>query len=96
LVVPKARYENLYDLEEPAGLDIHRLSRRIAIALKLAFICDGTSTRQHNEPAGYQELWHLHVHVFPRFEGDNLYSSGYRDSTLNERLDFAARLQAVL
>ncbi len=96
LVVPKAHYENLYDLEDPAALDIHRLTRRIAIALKAAFDCDGTSTRQHNEPAGNQDLWHLHVHVFPRFEGDDLYGSWYRESTFEERLDFAARLQAVL
>ena len=61
-----------------------------------AFECDGTSTRQHNEPAGNQDLWHLHVHVFPRFEGDDLYRSWYRESTPEERLDFAARLRAVL
>jgi histidine triad (HIT) family protein len=96
LVVPKAHYENLYDLQDPAALDIHRLTRRIAIALKEAFDCDGTSTRQHNEPAGNQDLWHLHVHVFPRYDGDNLYGSWYRESTFDERLDFAARLQAVL
>lgn len=96
LVVPRSHYENLYDLEDPAALDIHRLTRRIAIALKQAFDCDGTSTRQHNEPAGNQDLWHLHVHVFPRYEGDDLYGSWYRESTFDERLDFAARLQAVL
>ncbi len=96
LVVPKEHYENLYDLEDAAALDIHRLTRRIAIALKEALACDGTSTRQHNEPAGNQDLWHLHVHVFPRFEGDDLYGSWYRDSTFDERLDLAARLQAVL
>jgi histidine triad (HIT) family protein len=96
LVVPKHHHENLYDLEDDAALDIHRLTRRIAIALKAAFGCDGTSTRQHNEPAGNQDLWHLHVHVFPRFDGDNLYGSWYRDSTLDERLDFAAALQEVL
>ena len=70
--------------------------RRIAIALKEAFGCDGTSTRQHNEPAGNQDLWHLHVHVFPRYDGDDLYGSWYRDSTYEERVDFAAKLQAVL
>jgi diadenosine tetraphosphate (Ap4A) HIT family hydrolase len=38
----------------------------------------------------------LHVHVFPRYEGDDLYRSWYRDAALDERQDFAARLQAVL
>jgi len=96
LVLPRSHYENLYDLEDAAALDIHRLTRRVAIALKQAFDCDGTSTRQHNEPAGNQDLWHLHVHVFPRFDGDDLYGSWYRESTFDERLDFAARVQAVL
>lgn len=96
LVVPKVHYENLYDLEEPAGLDVHRLTRTIAIALKRALACDGTSTRQHNEPAGNQGLWHLHVHVFPGYDGDDLYGAGYRPSTMAERHDLAARLQAVL
>jgi histidine triad (HIT) family protein len=96
LVVPRSHHENLYDLEEPAGLDVHRLTRQIAIALKAAFGCDGTSTRQHNEPAGNQHLWHLHVHVFPRYHGDDLYGAGYRPSTHDERLAFAASLQAVL
>jgi histidine triad (HIT) family protein len=96
LVVPKAHYENLYDLDDAAGLDIHRLTRAIAIALKEALGCDGTSTRQHNEPAGNQDLWHLHVHVFPRAVGDDLYGSWYRDSTYDERVELAARLQAVL
>ena len=97
LVVPKLHYENLYDLEDAAALDIHRLTRRIAIALKEALTCDGTSTRQHNEPAGNQrDMWHLHVHVFPRYDGDDLYGSGFRESTIEQRRDLATRLVEVL
>jgi histidine triad (HIT) family protein len=96
LVVPKAHVENLYDLEDDDALDIHRLARRVAIALKHAFACEGTSTRQHNEPAGNQDLWHLHLHVFPRYDGDDLYGASYRQATRKERVDFAAALQAVL
>ena len=96
LVVPKPHVENLYDLEDDVALDIARLTRSIAIAFKKALACDGTSTRQHNEPAGNQDLWHLHVHVFPRYDGDNLYGAGFRDSTHDERLALAARLREVL
>ncbi len=97
LVVPKVHYENLYDLDDDdTALDLHRLARRMAIALKQVLGCDGTSTRQHNEPAGNQDLWHLHVHVFPRYDGDDLYGSRYRDATIEERRALATRLQAVL
>lgn len=97
LVLPRAHYENLYDLEDAAALDIHRLTRSVAIGFKLALHCAGTSTRQHNEPAGNQhDMWHLHVHVFPRFNGDDLYGASYRASTFEERCDLAARLQEAL
>jgi histidine triad (HIT) family protein len=75
LVVPKRHYENIYDLPTELGTPIQTAVRDAALALKAAFKCDGVSTRQHNEPAGYQDVWHYHVHVFPRYEGDDLYAS---------------------
>ena len=56
-----------------------------ALAMKAVFQCDGVSTRQHNEPAGYQDVWHFHVHVFPRFHGDSLYTSEKMEYTDEER-----------
>ena len=73
LVIPKAHHENLYELPDELGTPLFRAMRRAALALKDAEGCDGTSTRQHNEPAGNQDLWHFHVHVFPRWTGDRLY-----------------------
>src|SRR5687767_7288709 len=59
LVIPKAHHENLYELPEELGTPLFRAMRRAAVALKDAEGCDGTSTRQHNEPAGNQDLWHF-------------------------------------
>jgi histidine triad (HIT) family protein len=75
LVVPNAHFENVYDLPVELGTPLQVAIRDAAHALKRAFNCDGVSTRQHNEPAGYQDVWHYHVHVFPRYEGDELYAS---------------------
>ena len=74
LVVPTEHFENLYDLPDDLGARIHALSRRVALAMKSAYNCHGVSTRQHNEPAGNQDVWHYHLHVFPRYEGDDLYA----------------------
>jgi diadenosine tetraphosphate (Ap4A) HIT family hydrolase len=52
------------------GHAIYDLVRRIA--MRHTYGCDGISTRQHNEPAGYQDVWHFHLHVFPRYHGDVL------------------------
>ncbi|MBO0813479.1 MAG: HIT family protein [Microlunatus sp.] len=75
LVVPVEHHENLYDLPARCGHGVHDLVQRVAIALRQAYRCDGTSTRQHNEPYGGQDVWHYHVHVFPRYRDDNLYGS---------------------
>jgi histidine triad (HIT) family protein len=73
IVVPNVHAEHLYDLPEELFAPLMAATKRMALALKAAYGCDGISTRQHNEPAGNQDLWHWHQHVFPRWEGDRLY-----------------------
>ncbi|MGW1676066.1 HIT family protein [Saccharopolyspora sp. NPDC002376] len=75
LVIPNAHHENLYDLPLEHGHAVHDVVREVAIALRTAYGCEGVSTRQHNEPVGDQDVWHHHVHVFPRYSGDDLYGS---------------------
>ena len=70
--------------------------RRVATAIRDTYGCDGTSTRQHNDPGGGQDVWHLHVHVFPRYDGDRLYerTPEARWTEPEERWRSAARLRA--
>lgn len=75
LIIPNAHYENLYTLPETFAIPIHRATQKIALAMKTAFACEGISTRQHNEPAGNQDVWHYHLHITPRFAGDDLYAT---------------------
>jgi histidine triad (HIT) family protein len=65
--------ENLYEVPDVVGMEAFRATRVIALAMKKAYQCEGVSTRQHNEPAGGQDVWHFHCHVFPRTSGDRLY-----------------------
>ncbi|MGG5752110.1 HIT family protein [Zafaria sp. Z1313] len=73
MVIPVAHLETLYELPDSVASAIMLATRRVAVAMKLAWNPDGTSTRQHNEPAGNQHVWHYHQHVFPRYHGDELY-----------------------
>ena len=73
LIVPNQVYENLYDIPDDVLSNIHAFSKQVAIAMKETYDCDGVSIRQHNEPAGNQEVWHYHLHVFPRYTDDDLY-----------------------
>ncbi len=94
LVVPNQHFENLYDLPLSLARPLHEMTRGIALALKAVYRCDGISTRQHNEPAGDQDVWHYHVHVTPRFENDAFYQSSKIPFPESERLMEAGQLRA--
>lgn len=97
LVIPARHYENVYSLTLEVGASIQAAVRNVALAMKQAYRCDGVSTVQHNEPAGNQDVWHYHVHVFPRYDGDNLYRSPpKRPTTPEERVPYADRLRTAL
>ncbi len=98
LVVSNGHYENLYDLPEEISHRIIEVSKEVAIALKTARSCAGVTVLQNNEPAGGQHAFHYHMHLFPRFEGDNLHTNMHnsRPSTAEERKPFADRLKELL
>jgi len=98
LVVPDAHVENMYDLTPELGAQVLDAARRIALAFKAVYRCAGVSTRQHNEPAGGQEVWHYHLHVFPRYEADQLYARDGERRTVSrdERAGYAERLRRFL
>lgn len=95
LVVPHAHHENLFDLPLDLAEPLHRATRDAAIALKRALDCEGVSTRQHNEPAGHQDVWHYHVHVFPRYTDDGLYGSHGAWASAEEMSAMADRIRSA-
>ena len=95
LVIPVEHHENVYDLPIELGTALQRSIRDTAVAMKVAFGCDGVSTRQHNEPAGNQDVWHYHVHVFPRFQDDDLYRLSSTHVPAEQVREYADRLRAA-
>jgi len=95
IVVPKKHVENIYNISDELLGDVYKTAKKIAIAIKETYQSDGTSMRQHNEPAGNQDVWHFHVHIFPRFANDELYKNhdNKRWVEHNERMEFAKRLK---
>jgi histidine triad (HIT) family protein len=96
LVVPRAHHENVLGIPDDLGEDFFRATRRIANAMQDAFGCAGISTRQHNGPAGDQDVWHFHLHIFPRFPDDGLHAGERVPYDAGERLQVADRLRRSL
>ncbi len=71
LVLPKVHYANVYDIPEELIGKAHIVAKKVAIALKEATGCDGVNILQNNEEAAGQTVFHLHIHVIPRYEDDN-------------------------
>ncbi|MNB80512.1 HIT-like protein [compost metagenome] len=93
LIIPNRHIENIYSLTGELSDRIHRLEIEVAKALKETYGCDGVSSRQHNEPSGNQDVWHYHLHVFPRYKDDQLYTSKAIMTTAEERNSYSVMLR---
>ena len=69
LVVPRAGSRNLLDADDKTLAVLFPAVRKVARAVKSAFAADGLTILQFNEPASGQTVYHLHVHIIPRFDG---------------------------
>ena len=70
LVVPRRHIRDLYTLPEELAGPVLAAASRLATAGKRAFSAAGVTLRQHNDAAGGQDVFHFHLHVVPRFVGD--------------------------
>lgn len=98
LVMPRAHVENIYALSSTDGHALWDLVQQVAVGMRAAYSCEGISIRQHNEPAGDQDVWHLHVHVLPRQSGDLLYQRHQESRWVEpaERQLYALKLRHAL
>jgi histidine triad (HIT) family protein len=69
LVIPKAPARNILDITAEDYADVARGAHRIAGAAMKAFKADGVMVAQFSEPASGQSVFHLHMHVIPRYAG---------------------------
>lgn len=95
IVIPNKHIENLYDIDDETLAKIQIFSKKVALALKEVYTCDGVSTRQHNEPSGNQDVWHYHLHVVPRYKDDNFYvkNNEIEWPSKEKRLPYAKKLR---
>lgn len=71
LVVPRTHAEGLEDLDEATGTHVWSLGQRMARALRRSGLrCEGINLFLADGEAAFQEVFHLHLHVFPRYADD--------------------------
>ena len=70
LVIPKAHAANVFEISDELLAKAHVVAKKVAIALKEATECDGVNILQNNGEMAGQSVFHLHIHVILRYEGD--------------------------
>ena len=72
LILPKGHYRNLYDIDEETLGKAALLAKKMVTKLTDVLGCDGYNVVQNNEPCAGQTVFHFHMHLIPRYEGDNV------------------------
>ena len=70
LVVPKRHATNLFEIDDEDLAAVARTAKRVGAAAMEAFGADGLNLLQTNGAVAMQTVFHLHVHVLPRYIGD--------------------------
>lgn len=96
LVIPKAKARNILDIA-PADLQHLMVGAQIvAKAVKKGMKAEGLTIQQFSEAAGGQVVFHIHVHIMPRWEGVPLRPHTGQMAPQDELKKFAAQIRAAL
>lgn len=96
LVIPKTPAENIYDIDELALTAVILLAQQVANAMKQLWQLDGVTLMQNNEPAGWQDVWHFHIHVKGRMANDNMWGAKQERIPQEERAELIAQLREFM
>jgi len=72
LVIPRRHSRNLYEVPDEDLQYAVVAAKRLALAMRDRLSCDGVNLLNACEPPAWQTVFHTHIHVIPRYEGDPL------------------------
>ena len=72
LVIPRRHSRNLYEVEDEDLEHAAVASKRLALTMRERLACDGVNLLNCCEAAAWQTVFHTHIHVIPRYDGDPL------------------------
>lgn len=96
LILPKEHYANIYELNEETVAKAFVLAKKMAERMTKALNCDGFNIVQNNGSVAGQTVFHFHMHLIPRYEGDGV-GLGWKPGTLTDesKAEIIERLKNV-
>ena len=95
LVIPKVHLPDLADLPDEVADEMFAVARSVAAALRSSSLrCEGVNLFYADGEAAFQEVFHSHLHVFPRTAGDG-FTIGARWGSEPERAALDRDAEAI-
>lgn len=96
LVIPKKHCRNIFDCPIEDGTRIFAVAQKIARHMKGVLGADGINIHMNNEEAAGQVVFHLHMHVIPRYADKHPFQHPTHETyDEGEMATFAAKLHLV-
>ena len=70
LILPKEHADNLFELPDETAEKAMCLAKKLGKEMKEKLGADGFNLVQNNGTAAGQTVFHFHLHMIPRYEGD--------------------------
>ena len=97
LVTLKAHAENIFGLQGGQAAAVGVTAARVARAIRDAFKPEGLSVYQANGKAAGQTVFHYHMHLVPRYDGDGMALSWPVKNPPREKLEeYAAKIRTEI
>lgn len=101
LVVPRRHAASLAELDPLDGAAVFQTARRLTLALRTSGLrCEGVNLYLADGEAAGQEVFHVHLHVIPRYAGDGFrlrFGPGYGEAPPRAELDeWAGKIRAAM
>ena len=72
LILPKEHAANIYEISDDMAAKAMILAKKMATKMTEALKCDGFNIVQNNGEPAAQTVFHFHMLVIPRYEGDQV------------------------
>ena len=70
LILPKQHYANMFEIDDEVLAKAAKLAKKVITHEKEVLGCDGYNVLQNNGEAAGQTVFHFHMHLIPRYNGD--------------------------
>ena len=89
MIIPRRHCAYMRDMDEQTGMHLFKITLRMEQAIRKSGVkCEGINLWLADGEAAGQEVFHLHMHVFPRFIGDSFrLSADFSRKPPREELD---------